>query len=61
MPGVIDIVSSVLAIGVMTLPSQKHRSTGTAFVPTNDMAARAVACDLLAGVLRRHSRANDRF
>ena len=58
---VIDIVGSVIAIGVMSPPTRNTDRQEHASVPTNDTAARAAACDLLAGVLRRHRRANDNF
>ncbi len=56
----IDIVCMVIAFGVMT-PSPNTDRSARAPAPGDDVAARGAACDVLAGVLRKHRRADDSF
>lgn len=61
MPCAIDITGVVIAIGAMMPSNQNTDRPLRAPAPGDDVAARAAACELLAGVLRKHRRADDSF
>lgn len=61
MPDMIDIARAVPAFGLMDGKHKNKSSKDIADTTSGDVAARAVACNLLGDVLRKRSRAEDSF